>query len=191
MHPCCWCSSGTHRCLVLCFVPVAHCMVLHRLYPTEGLSLHCRTPPCHCCAPLGLEHSKVHRPMWISGEPDCFPLVGSVFPMGRDLVSAASSLQFPLWGPLLAGSLLSQTLLRTLEVWSRVPSSSLLGHCLQLEEGHHGQGLLPLPTLSLLFSSAGCSTCIPSAELRSTGTGKCPFSSLPSPPISSRALRKG
>lgn len=104
-----WWVSWTHRCLGLCFVPASRCMVLHRLSPTEGLSLHCRTPPCYCCAPLGLEHSKVHRPTWVSGKPGLFPLVGSVFPVGCDLVSAASSLQFFLWGTLLAGCLLSQT----------------------------------------------------------------------------------
>lgn len=45
-----------------------------------------------------------------------------------------------------------------------MPSSSPLGHRLQLEQGCHEQLFLLLPTLSLLFSSAELSTCFPSAE---------------------------
>lgn len=46
----------------------------------------------------------MHRPTWISREPVCFPVLGSVFPMGCDQVSSASFLHFPLWGLLLAAS---------------------------------------------------------------------------------------
>lgn len=133
----------------LCFVPVSHRMVLHRLCFTEGLSLRCRTPPCECCVPLGLEHSKVHRLMWVSGEPDRISPVGSAFPMGSDPASAVCSLHFPLGRLLHAGSLL-----RTLAGWSGVPSSSLLGCQPQLEQGHHEPGLLPLPCSSHLQDAA-------------------------------------
>lgn len=83
--------------------------VLPSLFPTEGLSLHCRMAVCYFCTPLaGPMHYTVmgaqHKAQAYMDQWGASVLPSSVFPMGCDQVSSARFLHIPLWGLLLAAS---------------------------------------------------------------------------------------
>lgn len=103
--------------------------VLPSLFPTEGLSLHCRMAVCCFCTPLaGPMHYTVmgaqHKAQAYMDQWGASLLPSSVFPMGCDQVSQIPA--HPLVGTLAWCILQSKTLLHTLVVWLGCPAPLLL-----------------------------------------------------------------